>query len=205
MRVFIKICGLRDAECVMAAVAAGANAVGFVFADSVRRISTDRANAVCRNVPAGVQRVAVMRHPSNEQWQSVLAGFAPDVLQSDVDDFEKLDVPAHVVAWPVIREGSSRAAGTMPEVFVYEGRNSGAGETVDWSDAAHLANRGRMILAGGLAASNVTAAIQKARPWGVDVSSGVESSPGEKDVELIRQFIGAVRAAENKDEVATAG
>ena len=205
MSVFIKICGLRDAECVAAAVAAGADAVGFVFADSVRRISPDRAKAVCRNVPAGVQRVAVMRHPSNQQWQSVLAGFAPDVLQTDIEDFKKLDIPPQVLSWPVIREGSAGAAGTIPEVFVYEGRNSGAGETVDWSNAASLADRGRMILAGGLAASNVAAAIQAARPWGVDVSSGVESSQGEKDVDLIRQFIGAVRAAESKDEVATAG
>lgn len=205
MSVFIKICGLRDAECVAAAVVAGANAVGFVFADSVRRISPERANAVCRNVPAGVQRVAVMRHPSNEQWQSVLAEFGPDVLQTDIEDFEALDIPPQVLCWPVIREGSSSASGTMPDVFIYEGTNSGAGETVDWSDAAKLADRGRMILAGGLAANNVAAAIQTAHPWGVDVSSGVESSQGEKDVDLIRQFIGAVRAAESKDEVATAG
>jgi phosphoribosylanthranilate isomerase len=71
------------------------------------------------------------------------------------------------------------------------------GETVDWSRAARMAKRGRMILAGGLAADNVAAAMKKAQPWGVDVSSGVESGPGRKDVKLIRQFIVAARAAES--------
>ncbi len=81
-------------------------------------------------------------------------------------------------------------------MFVYEGPVSGAGATVDWEAAARLARGGRMILAGGLDAGNVGDAISQARPWGVDVSSGVESAPGIKDREKIRQFINAVRAAE---------
>jgi phosphoribosylanthranilate isomerase len=195
--VFVKICGLRDAKCVAAAVDAGANAIGFVFAKSVRRVSPADARVACRDVPDSVQRVAVMRHPSNAEWQSVLETFAPDVLQTDAGDFTDLDVPDTVIRWPVIRESDVSMPGDCPDVFVYEGKNSGVGETVDWSGAADLTGRGRMILAGGLAAENVATAIQTARPWGVDVSSGVESSPGQKDVSLIRQFISAARAVES--------
>jgi phosphoribosylanthranilate isomerase len=138
-----------------------------------------------------------MRHPSNEEWRAVLDEFAPDVLQTDIEDFARLDVPPQVLSWPVVREGSRAAASDLPEVFVYEGANSGVGQTVDWAQAAVMANRGRLILAGGLAAGNVAAAIAAVRPWGVDVSSGVESRPGQKDVKLMQQFIGAVRATEN--------
>jgi len=197
MNRFIKICGLRDRESVTAAVEAGADAVGFVFADSVRKVSPDEANAAARGVPNNVMRVAVMRHPSNDDWRTVLEAFGPDVLQTDIEDFDSLEVPEQVLTWPVIREGSVVVTGALPDVFVYEGRNSGMGETVDWSRAAHMAKRGRMILAGGLAADNVAAAMKKAQPWGVDVSSGVESGPGRKDVKLIRQFIVAARAAES--------
>lgn len=195
MNVFVKICGLRDADSAAAAVEAGADALGFVFAESVRKVSPEQARAVAQSIPDGVQRVAVMRHPSNKEWRAVLEGFAPDVLQTDVEDFAALDVPPQVVTWPVIREGG--IADGLPGVFVYEGVNSGAGETVDWSRAAALADRGRMILAGGLAAGNVAEAIETTNAWGVDVSSGVESAPGQKDIELIREFIGAVRATEN--------
>jgi len=197
MKRFIKICGLRDRESVAAAVEAGTDAVGFVFADSVRKVSPDEASAAALGVPGNVMRVAVMRHPSNDDWRTVLEAFGPDVLQTDIEDLDSLDVPEHILTWPVIREGSVAATEALPGVFVYEGRKSGMGETVDWSRAAQVAKRGRMILAGGLAVDNVAAAMKKAQPWGVDVSSGVESGPGRKDVKLIRQFIVAARAAES--------
>ena len=197
MSMFVKICGLRDAECVAAAVDAGADAIGFVFADSVRKISARDARDLSSAIPTGVKRVAVMRHPSNDEWQAVCTVFEPDVLQIDIEDLEQLSVPRHVSTWPVVREGSDAANDAFPETFVYEGLASGVGETVDWSRAASIADRGKMILAGGLNAANVGSAIRTSRAWGVDVSSGVESSRGKKDVDLIRSFIGAVRAAEN--------
>lgn len=197
MSVFIKICGLRDARCVTAAVDAGVDAVGFVFAESVRRVSAAEANTISQDIPASVQRVAVMRHPSNQEWQEVLNEFAPDVLQTDAQDFDVLDVPDNVIRWPVIRQGSARDVAIPSGEYVYEGANSGTGETVDWTQAAAIAKQGRMILAGGLTAGNIGAAIRAVRPWGIDASSGVESSPGEKDVALIRKFVGAARAAEN--------
>lgn len=196
MTVFVKICGVRDERTAAAAVAAGADAVGFVFAKSVRQVTPGEACAAAGSIPDHVQRVAVMRHPSSAEWQSVLDEFGPDVLQTDAEDFADIDVPDTVVHWPVLRESRVQADARLPEVFVYEGTDSGTGQTVDWSRAAELAGSGRMILAGGLTPANVGAAIAAVRPWGVDVSSGVEAAPGMKDEELIREFIGAVRAAE---------
>lgn len=197
MSVFVKICGLRDAECIAAAVDAGADAIGFVFAESVRKVSAQNAHDLALDIPDRVAKVAVMQHPSNDEWQAVCETFTPDVLQTDFEDFEELEVPAHILRWPVIREGSDAGNDVLPETFIYEGMASGAGATVDWSLAANFADRGRMILAGGLNPANVVAAIRTSKAWGVDVSSGVESSRGKKDVELIRNFIGAVRATEN--------
>lgn len=194
MSVFVKICGLRDAATAAVAVEAGADAVGFVFAPSLRRVAPGEARAAASGLPRDVLRVAVMLHPAPDEWRRVLDEFAPDVLQTDAADFAGLDVPDDVLRWPVIREGADQRI--LPEVFVYEGARSGSGETVDWSRAAGFGRRGRMILAGGLSADNVAAAIRLAKPWGVDASSGLESSPGVKDLALIRRFIGAVRATE---------
>lgn len=196
MSTFVKICGLQDESDVAAAVAAGANAVGFVFAESVRRVTPEQANAATKDIEPGVRRVAVMRHPTSEECAAVLREFAPDVIQTDAEDFLALQIPDHVECWPVYREGATSADEVPSGVFLYEGPNSGAGQTVDWSRAAGIARHGRMILAGGLAEDNVGRAIRSVVPWGVDVSSGVESLPGRKDHELIKRFVSAVRAAE---------
>ena len=196
MSTFVKICGLRDADDVAAAVSAGANAVGFVFAESVRQVTPQQANLATQEIQPGVRRVAVMRHPSSEDCEAVLREFAPDVIQTDVEDFATLSIPDHVECWPVYREGGTDAAAFPTGVYLYEGPNSGSGQTVDWSQAAEIARRGRMILAGGLAEDNVGQAVREVSPWGVDVSSGVESLPGRKDHELIKRFVSAVRAAE---------
>jgi phosphoribosylanthranilate isomerase len=189
----VKICGMTDRQAVDAAIRAGADAVGFVFAESPRRITPEQARSIAKDISPGVLRVAVMLHPDHDAWQEVLDVFQPDVLQTDATDFESLDVPPHIRCWPVIREGDN--VDTMPSQFVYEGRNSGKGQTIDWDLAAQLARRGRMILAGGLDAANVGAALARVRPFGVDVSSAVESAPGRKDPQKIKDFINAVRTA----------
>ena len=194
MSTFVKICGLREEEDVAAAIAAGANAIGFVFADSVREVTPRQANEAARNVTPGVRRVAVMRHPTPAECQAVLKEFAPDVLQTDAEDFAGLEIPDYVERWPVLREGDVTTADF--DTYIYEGPKSGVGQTVDWRLASRIATHGRMILAGGLAEDNVGAAIKQVQPWGVDVSSGVESLPGRKDHELIKRFVSAVRAAE---------
>ncbi len=199
---FVKICGLNTEEHVRVAVDAGADAIGFVFADSVRRVDPAEAERISSHVPGTVKRVAVMLHPTNGQWQAVLDKFKPDVLQTDVEDFAELDVPDDIDCWRVYREGNRvtdtfRTSFMVSGTFLYEGAKSGQGETVDWSAAAELAKIGNMILAGGLGPDNVAAAIAAAKPYGVDVSSGVESAPGEKDSQKIREFISAAKAAGN--------
>jgi phosphoribosylanthranilate isomerase len=196
MSVLVKICGMTEAGAVDAAMRAGADALGFVFAASVRRVTPAQARSIASDISSHVLRVAVMQHPTQDEWREVLDLFQPDVLQTDASDFDYLDVPTHIRRWPVVREGDRVAA--LPEEFVYEGRRSGQGETVDWERAAMLARRGNMILAGGLSVANVAEAIARVRPYGVDVSSAVESAPGEKDQHEVRAFINAARAAQTK-------
>lgn len=196
MSLLVKICGLRDKRHVADAVEAGAGALGFVFAESPRKVTPEIARSISDIVPNTVKRVAVMMHPAKEEWQDVLQTFEPDVLQTDAEDIDGLEIPASVECWPVFREGRSKP--DTPGTYVYEGPKSGHGQTVDWSAAAELARFGRMVLAGGLSAKNIAIAIQTVRPFGVDVSSAVESAPGQKDSRLIREFIVAARAAERK-------
>jgi len=198
MSVFVKICGLPDADTVAAAVDAGADAIGFVFAESVRKVTVEEACAAAESIPEHVQRIAVMKNPSAQEWQDILDGFKPDAMQTDITDIADLEVPPGVAFWPVYREGGRVPALEMPYTFIYEGAASGVGETVDWNRAAKISKQGRMILAGGLDAANVGEAIRVVQPWGVDVSSGVESQPGKKDVNRIREFISAVRVAEKE-------
>lgn len=202
---FVKVCGLRSEEHVRVAVESGADAVGFVFAESVREVSPAHAAAIANKIPDTIKKVAVMLHPSNDVWRAVLRDFTPDVLQTDAQDFAMLDVPDSIECWPVHRE-ENRVSGTVladalnrvSGTYLYEGGQSGQGETVDWAKAAELAKNGDMILAGGLGIENVARAIATVRPYGVDVSSGVESVPGEKDSRKIREFISAAKAAGNK-------
>jgi phosphoribosylanthranilate isomerase len=200
----IKICGLTDSVAVQAAVDAGANAVGFVFADSPRRVTPQHAANISAIVPQQIKRVAVMLHPANDEWAEVAEVFQPDVLQTDAADFASLDVAANIERWPVFREGVATTAAALPQMFVYEGQKSGRGEKVDWTVAASLAKRGRMILAGGLSADNVATAIRKVKPFGVDVSSAVESQPGKKDPAMIQAFIAAARISDSSNEESTA-
>lgn len=195
MRPLIKICGLSRAESVDAAVAAGADALGFVFARSVREVNARHAALVASRIPRRVLRVAVMLHPTVEHWREVEAIFCPDVLQTDAADFDYLDVPAEIARWPVLREGPEISKKPVPATFVYEGSQSGRGQQVDWQTAAALAQRGNLILAGGLDCNNVARAIEQVAPYGVDVSSAVESKPGMKDPQLIYDFVAAARAA----------
>jgi phosphoribosylanthranilate isomerase len=193
MKPWIKVCGLTTADAVAAAVDAGADAVGFVFhAPSPRNVTPDDALRLARDVPRHVLRVAVTLHPSQELVDEIAAVFRPDALQSDAEDFERLRLPWGMASLPVLRSGGPRPA-EWPERFLYEGPRSGAGTTADWDEARALAMHGDLVLAGGLRPENVAEAIERVRPFGVDVSSGVESAPGRKDPARIREFVEAAR------------
>jgi phosphoribosylanthranilate isomerase len=193
---FVKICGLRTREAVEAAVAAGADALGFVFAPSPRRVEPAEARALCAGLPEHIVRVAVVQHPERELLQRVFGEFAPHWLQTDAGDLEGIELPEGCEPLPVYREGSVPPVELTPPRLLFEGAVSGRGQVANWDQAAGLVSRTALILAGGLDAANVTAAIRRVRPWGVDVSSGVERARGEKDIAMIETFIARVRAVE---------
>ena len=194
---WIKICGMTDAEAVSAAIEAGADAIGFVFAPSVRCVLPERAAQLAAPARGRARCVAVTRHPDAASVQQILRQFAPDMLQSDAADFDTLDAIAGCELLPVYRSGQIGAGrpGPLPARLLFEGPVSGTGQTSDWLEAAALASRTELILAGGLHAGNVAEAIAGVRPFGVDVSSGVEVAPGRKSPQKIFEFVKAARAA----------
>jgi phosphoribosylanthranilate isomerase len=159
-------------------------------------VTPERAKELCANVPASVLRIAVMRHPHKEHWERVIEIFEPNWLQTDADDFRWIKLPKTCTALPVYRDSNAPADSDLPDRLLFEGTHSGSGRVADWDEANGLAHVAEVILAGGLTADNVTDAVRFVRPWGVDVSSGVERAPGEKDPEKIKEFVARVRAIE---------
>ncbi|HXC59387.1 MAG TPA: phosphoribosylanthranilate isomerase [Steroidobacteraceae bacterium] len=207
-RGFVKICGITDQRAVEAALAAGADAIGFVFAPSVRRMQPEEAAELARPARNRALCVAVTQHPDARLLQQIFTQFQPDVLQTDVEDLRGMNVPAGVATWPVLRsahafsaagEGDG-AAQALPVLragqrMVFEGPRSGVGKPADWNAARNVARDHALILAGGLDPANVATAIDAVHPFGVDVSSGVEEAPGRKSPALIASFLIAARKA----------
>lgn len=195
MSLLVKICGLTNEQDVAAALASGADALGFVFAKSPRQVTPELAAKISRDVPAAVLRVAVMLHPLPEEWNEVARVFRPDVLQTDAEDLASLDVDERVRPWPVFREGGMHVLAPSVTEYLYEGPKSGQGETVNWDNAAWLAQRSGMILAGGLGPDNVANAVRAVRPFGVDASSSLERAPGKKSADKMRAYVVAAKTA----------
>jgi len=191
---FVKICGLTTPEGVAAALDAGADALGFVFAPSVRRVAPAAAAALAAPARGRAMCVAVTLHPTADEVEAILDVFAPDLLQTDLADAAALTPRARARLLPVLREGAA-LPGPLPARVLYEGAVSGTGRTADWALAHAVARQTEVLLAGGLNPDNVAEAIRTVRPWGVDVSSGVESTPGVKSSSKISAFVVAARAA----------
>jgi phosphoribosylanthranilate isomerase len=191
-RGFVKICGMTDERAVEAALDAGADAIGFVFAPSVRRVSPQQAAQLARPARGRALCVAVTQHPPRDLLDEVFGTFGPDVLQTDALDFQTIALPAGVQGWRVLR---GDLAPTPGERVLFEGPRSGTGRTADWSLAGQWAQRCELILAGGLSPDNVLDAVRAVRPFGVDVSSGVEEAPGRKSPARIADFVKTARAA----------
>ena len=192
---FVKICGLTDAASVEWALAAGADAIGFVFADSPRRVTPRLARELALPARGRALCVAVTLHPDQDAIDAILADFAPDALQTDAGDFGTLRLPRSLPRLPVLRAGASAPLEPHQRRVLFEGPRSGSGHVADWQAAAALALQTDLILAGGLGPDNVENAIARVRPYGVDVSSGVESAPGRKDQSLIGSFVERARRA----------
>lgn len=205
MKTRIKVCGITRLEDAQVCVEADVDAVGFNFwPGSKRHVTVARAAEIAAALPPGVLRVGVfVRAAPTEVCDTVAAiGLGAVQLHGDEDPADYLG--AGVPLWQVLRIGSSlptavsaRAAEVMLDAKV-EGFG-GSGRSFDWS-LAHGARRYGLPfwLAGGLTPANVGEAVRQARPVGVDVASGVEARPGLKDAALVRAFVAAVRAAEER-------
>ena len=191
---WIKICGMTTAAAVEAALEARVDAIGFVFARSVRELAPESAAALARPARGRVRCVAVTHHPSQAAIDEIVRVFVPDLLQSDAEDLAQLRLPAALETLAVVRAGGALPA-PLPGRILFEGPSSGTGAVSDWSAAGALARRTQLVLAGGLNALNVADALAQVRPFGVDISSGVEERPGVKSPEKVRRFVAAAKAA----------
>lgn len=205
-RVKVKICGLTRAEDVQAAVTAGADAVGFVFTASPRRVSIDTAIRLSSYVPAGVSRVGLFLDQDRSEIQRVVSSVPLDLLQfHGCETEQQCSVFKRPWLKAVAMENSESvkraerdfpgAAGLLLDSHSRGGRG-GSGESFDWSLSRPAAKA--IWLAGGLNPDNVGLAILTVKPFAVDVSSGVEMEPGIKDAALMNAFVTAVREAEDQ-------
>ena len=205
MRTRVKICGITRPEDARAAAEAGADAIGLVFyPPSPRYLSAERAVLIRDALPPFVQAVALFVNPDAAQVAQVLGRVRPGMLQFHGDEspafcaqfgmpyVKACRVRAGVDLLEYLRAFSGAAAWLL-DSFVEE--YGGVGERFDWSLVPARRER-PLILSGGLARDNVAEAIRRVRPWGVDVSSGVESAKGIKDAAKIAAFIAEVRDAD---------
>lgn len=196
--VYVKVCGLREAADVEAAVGAGADAVGFVLTPSPRRVDPARAGKLASAVPEGVATVAVFRgEPLGDVRRAAeLAGV--DTVQLHGGEPPEAYAALRADGYRLIRATSPGAGAPLDtgawgeDLLIVDSPRPGSGERWDPS-ALGARPGGRWLLAGGLGPENVAEAVRVLGPWGVDVSSGVERERGVKDPELIRRFLAAVR------------
>jgi phosphoribosylanthranilate isomerase len=199
--VFVKICGLSTARDVAAAVGAGADAVGFVLTESPRQVSPEVVRGLVAEVPDGVLTVAVFREePSAEVRRAALAaGVGAVQLHGGhpASAFAELaDLGLTLVRATTAALAAGAAVGDFgEELMILDSPSPGSGAPWDWSDLGANRPRGSWMLAGGLDPENVAEAVAAARPWGVDVSSGVEVRRGVKSPELIAEFVRRARLA----------
>jgi phosphoribosylanthranilate isomerase len=205
-RTRVKICGITREQDLQAAVAAGADALGFVFfPQSPRHLDIEKAAALVRQVPPFVTRVGLFVNPDPQTLADTLAAVPLDIIQYQGDEAPEF---CEGFGRPYVKVARMRpgidlvefarsypsARGLLLDAYVES--YGGAGQMFDWS----LVPKGLplpVVVAGGLTAANVGDAIRRLRPWGVDVSSGVEAAKGIKDADKINAFVAAVKDADS--------
>lgn len=197
---FVKVCGLSTSESVREAVDAGADAVGFVLTPSPREVSPETVHELLPLVPASVRAVGVFRHETTADAVAVARAAGLSWVQLH-GHRTAADVQAvHDAGMRLIRAVTMGASpeefGDLGEdLFLIDAAVPGSGESWDYASVREKGLDGRSwLLAGGLEPGNVASAVASAGAWGVDVSSGVESSRGVKDLAKIRAFVEAAKA-----------
>jgi len=201
----VKICGITNLEDATVAVEAGADALGFMFYEpSPRHVTVEKVAEIVRELPTWVLKVGVFVNPDPDLVMSALGSCALNLLQFHGEESPDFCASFGVMSMKAFRvkEAGSLAAmkNYRTDVFLLDsfvaGQNGGTGEKFNWDLAVEAKKFGKPIfLAGGLTPRNVGQAVYEVRPFGVDVSSGVESSPGKKDHDKIWNFIQAARKA----------
>ncbi len=216
---WIKICGTTNLEDARLAVEAGADALGFIFAESPRRIGPQEAREIVARLPGRIEKVGVFVNPSAEYVHNVAQ--QTGITRIQLHGKEEMGfIRGLAAAAPTLRVIKTiQADGLRDALTAFRGpvvidsilidsgsatQPGGTGQVFDWQAAKKaIAGSGanpslHWIIAGGLTPGNVGEAVELFRPWGVDVVSGVESRPGKKDADKLKRFVAAVRAAEEK-------
>jgi len=200
--VFVKICGITSEEDALLAVAMDADAIGFVFAPSPRQVAPGIVRDIVKRLPPEILTVGVFRDEAPQRVVDIVhnAGLRAAQLHGyetvDETKWVRERVRLVIKAFAAGDKTLDRADDFGADAILIDSPAPGAGNVFDWSLAEGAPIGRRVILAGGLEPTNVADAIEKVRPWGVDVSTGVESSPGHKDARLVRDFVRNARAAE---------
>lgn len=210
--IIIKICGLRDAEMLEAAIAAGADMVGFVnFPKSPRHVQMDQIGELISVARGRVETVVLMVNPDNSRVAEV-AAFDPDFIQlHGSEPPERVEAIRAEGGIPVVKAVAIASPEDVARVAEFEAvadrvlldakapkdadRPGGLGTVFDWSLLKALDPAIEFMLSGGLTPDNVADAVKQVSPWGVDASSGIEIGPGQKDPALIQRFVSAARGA----------
>lgn len=201
----VKICGITNSADALAAVEAGADAIGLMFYEpSPRNVSLETAAKIARELPPSIVKVGVFVNATEQIVSQAISECGLNIAQFHGDE-----TPEFCSLFPVmtIKAFRIRDTGSLQAMPDYEtdawlldayspGKPGGTGEKFNWDIAVEAGKLGKPIfLAGGLTAENVAEAIQKVRPYAVDVSSGVESAPGKKDRAKLRAFVTAAKEA----------
>lgn len=206
----IKICGIKTLKDALAAINAGADYLGFNFyPKSVRFIEKETCaeiTSILKKEYPQIKLVGVFVNLSVDEVKNILDVCNLDLAQLHGDETPEIFAQFASCAFKAFRGIPSDVAGYVrnetPAMLVdaaVKGVYGGSGITANWSAAAELAKRYPLLLAGGLTPENVAEAVGRVKPWGVDVASGVESAPGEKDAAKISAFVNAVRQVENQN------
>jgi phosphoribosylanthranilate isomerase len=198
---FVKICGITTEDDALLSVALGADAVGFVFAPSTRQVAAQQVYDITRRLPPEILTVGVFRdeHPARVLDLVNRSGVKAVQLHGheSPDDVEQISrhVRWVIKAFPAGSPDVRRARSFHTDMVLLDAPTPGSGVVFDWSLVDDVPDGVRLILAGGLDPENVALAVERVQPWGVDVSSGVERSPGRKDPLKLKSFIAAARQA----------